>query len=123
MNWNEVFRILNLVREELKDNFPYKVVHMEGAEADDIIGALVQNTQEFGNHEPVMIISSDKDFIQLHKYSNVKTVFTKFKRKLFQIKILGHIVLNIYVVATRVMVYQIYYRLITLLLMKLGNRQ
>jgi 5'-3' exonuclease len=80
MNWNEVFRILNLVREELKDNFPYKVVHMEGAEADDIIGALVQNTQEFGNHEPVMIISSDKDFIQLHKYSNVKQ-FSPIQKK------------------------------------------
>jgi hypothetical protein len=80
MDWNEVFRILNLVREELKDNFPYKVVHMEGAEADDIIGALVQNTQEFGNHEPVMIISSDKDFIQLHKYSNVKQ-FSPIQKK------------------------------------------
>lgn len=80
MDWNEVFRILNLVREELKDNFPYKVVHMEGAEADDIIGALVQNTQEFGNHEPVMIISSDKDFIQLHKYLNVKQ-FSPIQKK------------------------------------------
>lgn len=80
MDWTEVFRILNLVREELKDNFPYKVVHMEGAEADDIIGALVQNTQEFGNHEPVMIISSDKDFIQLHKYSNVKQ-FSPIQKK------------------------------------------
>ena len=45
---------------------------MEGVEADDIIGTLVMQTQEFGMDEPVMIISSDKDFIQLQKYKNVK---------------------------------------------------
>jgi hypothetical protein len=61
-DWNEIFRILNLVRDEIKENLPYKVLHMEGLEADDIIGSLVLK----------MIISSDKDFIQLQKYSNVK---------------------------------------------------
>jgi len=71
-DWNEIFRILNLVRDEIKENLPYKVLHMEGLEADDIIGSLVLNTQEFGQNEPIMIISSDKDFIQLQKYSNVK---------------------------------------------------
>ena len=71
-DWGEIFRILNLVREELKENFPYKVIHIDGCEADDVIGTLTMNTQEFGQHEPVMIISSDKDFIQLHKYNNVK---------------------------------------------------
>jgi len=71
-DWNEIFRILNLVRDEIKENLPYKVLHMEGLEADDIIGSLVLKTQEFGQSEPIMIISSDKDFIQLQKYSNVK---------------------------------------------------
>jgi|TARA_R110000782_G_scaffold37856_6_gene89271 5'-3' exonuclease len=72
VDWGEIFRILNLVREELKEHFPYKVIHLDGCEADDVIGALTINTQEFGQHEPVMILSSDKDFIQLHKYNNVK---------------------------------------------------
>ena len=71
-DWNEIFRILNLVRDEIKENLPYKVLHLEGLEADDIIGSLVLKTQEFGQSEPIMIISSDKDFIQLQKYSNVK---------------------------------------------------
>ena len=57
--------------DELKENFPYKVIHLEGCEADDVIGTLVERTQEFGNYEPVMIVSADKDFIQLHKYDNV----------------------------------------------------
>ena len=58
---------------------------MEGCEADDVIGALVHNTQEFGNFEPIMIISSDKDFIQLQKFSNVKQ-FSPLQKKFLQAK-------------------------------------
>jgi 5'-3' exonuclease len=72
MDWDKFFEILNTVREEIKENFPYKFVHLEGVEADDIIATLVEETQEFGKAEPVMIISSDKDFIQLHRFKNVK---------------------------------------------------
>ena len=71
-DWTEIFRILHTVRDEIRDYLPYKVIHMEGVEADDIIGTLAMQTQEFGQDEPVMIISSDKDFIQLQKYKNVK---------------------------------------------------
>ena len=71
-DWTEIFRILHTVRDEIRDYLPYKVIHMEGVEADDIIGTLAMQTQEFGMDEPVMIISSDKDFIQLQKYKNVK---------------------------------------------------
>ena len=64
MDWNEAFRIITMIREEIKENFPYKVVHIEGCEADDIIGTLVENTHEFGNYENVLIVSSDmKDAI------------------------------------------------------------
>ena len=79
-DWNEIFRILNLVREEIAENLPYKVLHMEGCEADDIIGTLAMQTQEFGQHEPVMIVSSDKDFIQLQRYKNVKQ-FSPIQKK------------------------------------------
>ena len=71
-NWDEIFRIIGMVREEIEQNLPYRVVKVDGAEADDIIGALALETQEFGKHEPVMIVSADKDFVQLHKYNNVK---------------------------------------------------
>lgn len=71
-NWDEIFRIINMVREEIQENLPYRVVKVDGAEADDIIGALALETQEFGKHEDVMIVSADKDFVQLQKYKNVK---------------------------------------------------
>ena len=81
LDWTEIFRILHLVRDEIRENLPYKVVHMDGCEADDIIGTLTMQTQEFGQHEPVMIISSDKDFIQLQKFSNVKQ-FSPIQKKM-----------------------------------------
>ena len=85
-DWNEIFRILHTVRDEIRDYLPYKVIHMEGVEADDIIGTLAMQTQEFGMDEPVMIISSDKDFIQLQKFKNVKQ-FSPMQKKLVKDKI------------------------------------
>ena len=70
-DWDEMFRIINLVLDEIRENMPYKVLHIRGCEADDIIGTLAEYTQEFGKNEPVMIISGDKDFIQLQQYSNI----------------------------------------------------
>ena len=72
IDWNEAFRILSEVRDEIKENFPYKVIQVDKCEADDIIGVLAANTQEFGQYEDVLIISADKDFMQLQKFSNVK---------------------------------------------------
>ena len=83
MDWNEIFRIINKVREEIRDNMPYKVIHVERCEADDIIGTLVYETQEFGKNEPVMIISADKDFIQLHKFNNVRQ-YSPMQKKFVQ---------------------------------------
>ena len=71
MDWNEVFRIMNMVKEEIKENFPYKMVEVDEVEADDIIGVLCEDTQEFGRGQDVMIISGDKDFAQLQKYKNI----------------------------------------------------
>ncbi len=80
-DWNEAFRILHTIKDEIKENFPYKVIHEDGCEADDIIGTLVEQTQEFGNYEEVMIVSSDGDFKQLQQYDNVKQ-FSPMTKKL-----------------------------------------
>ena len=80
-DWNEIFRILHLVRDEIREYLPYKVIHLDGVEADDVIGTLTMRTQEFGQDEPIMIVSSDKDFIQLQKYNNVKQ-FSPIQKKM-----------------------------------------
>lgn len=70
LNWTQIFETLNKVRDELKEYFPYRVIHVDGAEADDIIGTLVEH---FGNtSEKILILSGDKDFVQLQRYMNVK---------------------------------------------------
>ena len=83
VDWNEFFRILNQVREEIREFIPFKVVHVQGAEADDVIATLVESTQEFGRGENVMIISADNDFMQLQKYSNVRQ-FSPMTKKLLK---------------------------------------
>jgi len=69
LDWHAIFETLNKIRQELKDYFPYRVIDIEAAEADDVIGTLVRN---FSKDEPILIMSGDKDFIQLHIWPNVK---------------------------------------------------
>ena len=61
-NWDLIFETLNTIRDEIRENFPYKVIEVYGAEADDVIAVLTQQRASDKN----IIISSDKDFIQLH---------------------------------------------------------
>ncbi len=69
-NWKSIFESLDKIRSELKEVFPYRVIDIESAEADDIIGTLCK---EFGNtNQKILIMSGDKDFIQLHRYTNVR---------------------------------------------------
>ena len=71
-DWNQVFSVLNKIRDELRNNFPFYVLQVDGAEADDIIASLVKRNNNQSVPEPVLILSADKDFIQLHKYPLVK---------------------------------------------------
>ena len=66
-DWNTIFNTLNALKEELRENFPYKMLEVYGAEADDIIATICESQKE-----NIMIVSGDKDFIQLQKYKNVK---------------------------------------------------
>ena len=69
VKWSEIFEMFNQLKEEIKENFPYRVIHVDTAEADDIIGTLVLRGREEG--EKTLIVSSDKDFIQLQMNDNV----------------------------------------------------
>ena len=69
LDWKSIFECLGKIRAELKEFFPYRVVDVESAEADDVIATLVK---EYHDKDKILIMSGDKDFIQLQKYSNVK---------------------------------------------------
>ena len=88
-DWNAIFEALNIIREELDEVFPYPVIDVDGAEADDIIGTLAEYSQKLGEPDqlfgdptpvPFLIISGDHDFNQLQKWSNVKQFAPAFKK-------------------------------------------
>jgi len=65
-DWTQIFGCLDTIKSELKEFFPYKYIEIDESEADDIIGVLAKIATE-----KVMIISGDKDFIQLQVRDNV----------------------------------------------------
>lgn len=74
IDWTAVFEALNRIREELKEYLPYRVIQVDGAEADDVIGTLVHKYGKYicsSSDEKILILSGDKDFVQLQTYSNV----------------------------------------------------
>ena len=83
-DWTLIFETINKIRDELKEVFPYKVIDVLGAEADDIISVLTNNyATGWLSEEKILIISGDKDFMQLQKYKSVSQyapVLKKFLR-------------------------------------------
>jgi 5'-3' exonuclease len=77
-DWNSIFEALHLVRSELTEYFPYPVIDVDGAEADDVIAVLAEYSQTMNTDglmpsaEPFLILSGDHDFQQLQKWNNVK---------------------------------------------------
>jgi 5'-3' exonuclease len=66
-DWDAIFECLNTIKEEIETNMPYKFLEIYGAEADDIIATICTEYDE-----EIMILSGDKDFIQLQRFPNVK---------------------------------------------------
>ena len=64
-DWTMIFDIISKVKNEIKAFLPYKVIEIDTAEADDIIAVLCRGTTE-----KVLILSGDKDFIQLQNTNN-----------------------------------------------------
>jgi len=62
LDWVAIFKFLDMIKSELAENFPYKCIDVHQAEADDVIATLCLRAPE----QPIIIVSGDKDFIQLH---------------------------------------------------------
>ena len=73
LDWKSLFEIMNKVRNELDEYFPYKVLHVDRVEADDIIGVVIHKvgTELNTGSERYLVLSADKDYQQLLKYANV----------------------------------------------------
>jgi hypothetical protein len=76
VDWKALFEIISKIIGELEEYFPYKVVQIPHAEGDDVIAVLAKHLKE-----PCLIVSSDKDFNQLYKYSTVRQ-FSPMRQKM-----------------------------------------
>jgi len=106
LDWTLIFDTLSKIRDEIRENFPYKVLHLERAEADDIIAVLAKWSQNNGliqqglveEPQKILVVSSDGDFIQLQKYDNItqwspiQKKYVKATKKELHEKTITHIV-------------------------------
>ena len=67
-DWDMVFSVLNRIRDEIRRYLPYYVIQVQGAEADDVIATLAKSTAS----DKILVLSADKDFIQLQRDTRVK---------------------------------------------------
>lgn len=80
IDWNFVKEVIDELYTELDTYFPFPLIRVHKAEGDDVIGTMCKfmyysaPVDAFGNRDPerILIISSDKDNLQLHKYKNVQ---------------------------------------------------
>lgn len=80
-DWSSIFVCLDTLKLELQQNLLYKIVTVEGCEADDIIGFL---SHVHGPSEKIMIISGDKDFAQLQVHENVHQYSPLLKKQIVE---------------------------------------
>jgi hypothetical protein len=68
------------MRDDISQHFPWRVVHVDRAEADDVIACMSKWLQTnqlvteglMEDPQKILILSSDKDFKQLQVYDNIK---------------------------------------------------
>lgn len=80
LDWKLIFDTLSEMRDDIAKHFPYRVIHVERAEADDVIAVMTKWLQDnqlvqeglVEETQKVLILSSDKDFKQLQLYPTVK---------------------------------------------------
>lgn len=90
MDWKLVFSVMDELMTDLKENFPYKLIRVDEAECDDVIATLTKYFQSnetidrgfYDEIRPILIVSSDRDFVQLHKYPTVEQIAPRDKSKI-----------------------------------------
>lgn len=59
IDWNELYKMMNKLANEFKHHFPFRVLKVKSAEADDVIGVLTKHMKN-----PCVIIARDEDYFQ-----------------------------------------------------------
>lgn len=102
IDWKKIFEDMDTITNELIQFLPYKFIKVKGLEADDVIAILAKKAEEIseqdvmGNFDPIMIVSNDKDYKQLHNINYVHQYIpnkaTTYKEKKSEFALLDLIV-------------------------------
>lgn len=67
-DWDTYFVNFNIIKDEIRAIFPFKMIQVDGAEGDDIVGVLSNHLTD----KKILIHGKDKDFHQCCANPNVK---------------------------------------------------
>jgi len=76
--------IYNNLYPKLEEQYKFKIIKVENAEADDVIAVLTNRIREIDKSRLVVIISNDNDYLQL---VNEKTLIWSLQNKLLNTKV------------------------------------
>lgn len=90
IDFNFILKCMGTIQEELRENFSYRMIEVQRAEADDIIATITKyvsanrkvRTGVIESSEPILILSADRDFFQLHRYDGVQQYSLKDRKML-----------------------------------------
>lgn len=79
-DWKFINQAIDVLKAELKEVFPYKVIEAPGAEADDVVAVISEWVSKnrlvtcgvVEDFEPILLASSDSDYSQLMVFPNVR---------------------------------------------------
>jgi len=78
INYKDFYGIVNDISEVMIESFPFKVLKVDKAEADDIAGVIAQR---FGNEIDITLVTSDKDWFQVMVENPKVKVYDPMKRE------------------------------------------
>lgn len=78
-DWDLFFEYFNAVKTEMKTELPFKVIEVESCEADDVIAVLCQVLCP--SQKEIVIVSSDKDLIQIQNLCPKVKQWSPFHKK------------------------------------------
>lgn len=83
LDWKKLFEIIDKIRGEIDEFFPYRLIRVDKAEADDVIATLVQanSLEDINNNNRILIVSGDGDFVQLQRFPNVEQYNPVLKKR------------------------------------------
>lgn len=101
--WDYIRESLDEIKQELRSVFRFKFIEVEKAEADDVIGVISRHlaTNDLIQNglceeaQPILIVSGDGDFYQLHKYKNIRQWSPRFKKFVGPTNVYEHLIEHI----------------------------